>query len=119
MFTIDEIEAIAAVAHGPAPGQAAESVAQCGRARQVTVVVPSAYASHIADTPVYVSPGMAVSRRAHRSGQRMRAAIRDGSRKLYIAYADEQVGAPTPGHLADRVTTMSTSPWSAPGASCG
>src|SRR5580693_3118226 len=59
MFTIDEAEAIAVGARlvrrlkDPALQAAAESVLN-----KVTVVVPERLRPHIADTPVYISPGM-------------------------------------------------------------
>jgi predicted DNA-binding transcriptional regulator YafY len=89
MFTIDEIEAIAVGARlvrrlkDPKLQEAAETVLA-----KVTVVVPERLRSHIADTPVYVSPGMAAEAEGADLAE-VRAAIRD-SRKLYIAYADEQ-----------------------------
>ena len=55
---------------------------------KVTVVVPERLRPHIADTPIYVSPGMAAEAQGADLSE-IRAAIRD-SRKLYIAYADEQ-----------------------------
>jgi predicted DNA-binding transcriptional regulator YafY len=89
MFTIDEIEAIAVGARlvrrlkDPKLQEAAETVLA-----KVTVVVPERLRQHIADTPVYVSPGMAAEAEGADLAE-VRAAIRD-SRKLYIAYADEQ-----------------------------
>jgi predicted DNA-binding transcriptional regulator YafY len=89
MFTIDEIEAIAVGARlvrrlkDPKLQEAAETVLA-----KVTVVVPERLRSHIADTPVYVSPGMVAEAEGADLAE-VRAAIRD-SRKLYIAYADEQ-----------------------------
>src|SRR5579871_1093852 len=59
MFTIDEVEAIAVGARlvrrlkDPKLQQAADAVLA-----KVTVVVPERLRQHIADTPVYVSPGM-------------------------------------------------------------
>jgi predicted DNA-binding transcriptional regulator YafY len=55
---------------------------------KVTVVVPERLRQHIADAPVYVSPGMAAEAQGADLAE-IRAAIRD-SRKLYIAYADER-----------------------------
>jgi predicted DNA-binding transcriptional regulator YafY len=55
---------------------------------KVTVVVPERLRQHIADTPVYVSPGMAAEAEGADLAE-IRAAIRD-SAKLYISYADEQ-----------------------------
>jgi predicted DNA-binding transcriptional regulator YafY len=89
MFTIDEVEAIAVGARlvrrlkDPKLQQAADAVLA-----KVTVVVPERLRSHIADTPVYVSPGMAAEAEGADLAE-VRAAIRD-SAKLYIAYADEQ-----------------------------
>ena len=89
MFTIDEIEAIAVGARlvrrlkDPKLQEAADTVLA-----KVTVVVPERLRRHIADTPVYVSPGMAAEAEGADLAE-VRAAIRD-SRKLYIAYADEQ-----------------------------
>jgi predicted DNA-binding transcriptional regulator YafY len=89
MFTIDEIEAIAVGARlvrrlkDPKLQEAANTVLA-----KVTVVVPERLRQHIADTPVYVSPGMAAEAEGADLAE-VRAAIRD-SRKLYIAYADEQ-----------------------------
>ncbi|CAN5355982.1 YafY family protein [soil metagenome] len=89
MFTIDEIEAIAVGARlvrrlkDPKLQAAADTVLA-----KVTVVVPERLRQHIADTPVYVSPGMAAEAEGADLAE-IRAAIRD-SAKLYIAYADEQ-----------------------------
>jgi predicted DNA-binding transcriptional regulator YafY len=89
MFTIDEVEAIAVGARlvrrlkDPKLQQAADAVLG-----KVTVVVPERLRQHIADTPVYVSPGMAAEAEGADLAE-VRAAIRD-SAKLYIAYADEQ-----------------------------
>ena len=89
MFTIDEVEAIAVGARlvrrlkDPKLQEAADAVLA-----KVTVVVPERMRQHIADTPVYVSPGMAAEAEGADLAE-VRAAIRD-SRKLYIAYADEQ-----------------------------
>ena len=86
-FTIDEIEAIAVGARlvnrlkDPALRQAAESVLA-----KVTVAVPERLRPHIADAPIYVSPGMTPGAEGADLGE-VRAAIRD-SAKLYIAYAD-------------------------------
>ena len=88
MFTIDEVEAIAVGARlvrrlkDPKLQDAAETVLA-----KVTVVVPERLRGHIADTPVYVSPGMVAEAEGADLAE-VRAAIRD-SRKLYIAYADE------------------------------
>ena len=54
----------------------------------MSVVVPEQLRPHIADAPVYVSPGM-VPQPDGADLAEVRAAIRD-SRKLYIGYADEQ-----------------------------
>jgi len=89
MFTIDEVEAIAVGARlvrrlkDPKLQKAADAVLA-----KVTVVVPERLRQHIADTPVYVSPGMAAEAEGADLAE-VRAAIRD-SRKLYIAYADER-----------------------------
>ena len=89
MFTIDEIEAIAVGARlvrrlkDPKLQEAAETVLA-----KVTMVVPERLRGHIADAPVYVSPGMTAEAEGADLAE-VRAAIRD-SRKLYIAYADEQ-----------------------------
>ncbi len=89
MFTIDEIEAIAVGARlvrrlkDPKLQEAADAVLA-----KVTVVVPERLRPHIADTPVYVSPGMAAEA-AGADLAEVRAAIRD-SAKLYIAYVDER-----------------------------
>jgi len=89
MFTIDEVEAIAVGARlvrrlkDPKLQEAADAVLA-----KVTVVVPERLRQHIADTPVYVSPGMAADAEGADLAE-IRAAIRD-SRKLYIGYADEQ-----------------------------
>ncbi|HTR83563.1 MAG TPA: YafY family protein [Reyranella sp.] len=86
-FTIDEAEAIAVGARlvrrlkDPALQAAADSVLN-----KVTVVVPERLRPHIADTPVYVSPGMAAEVQGADLAE-IRAAIRD-SAKLYIGYAD-------------------------------
>jgi predicted DNA-binding transcriptional regulator YafY len=88
MFTIDEVEAIAVGARlvrrlkDPALQQAADAVLA-----KVSVVVPERLRPHIADTPVYVSPGMTPEAQGADQAE-IRAAIRD-SAKLYIAYADE------------------------------
>jgi predicted DNA-binding transcriptional regulator YafY len=89
MFTIDEVEAIAVGARlvrrlkDPKLQEAANTVLA-----KVTVVVPERLRRHIADTPVYVSPGIAAEAEGADLAE-VRAAIRD-SRKLFIAYADEQ-----------------------------
>jgi len=89
MFTIDEAEAIAVGARlvrrlkDPALQAAADSVLA-----KVTVVVPERLRPHIADTPIYISPGMAAEAQGADLAE-MRAAIRD-SAKLFIVYADEQ-----------------------------
>ena len=86
-FTIDEIEAIAVGARlvnrlkDPALQQAAESVLA-----KVTTAVPERLRMHIADAPIYVSPGMTPEASGADLAE-VRAAIRD-SAKLYIAYAD-------------------------------
>ncbi|HZP99946.1 MAG TPA: YafY family protein [Reyranella sp.] len=87
MFTIDEVEAIAVGARltqrlqDPRLQEAANSVLA-----KVQVVVPERLRPHIADTHVYVSPGMQAQAQGADLAE-IRAAIRD-SRKLYIAYAD-------------------------------
>ena len=89
MFTIDEVEAIAVGARlvhrlkDPKLQEAARTVLS-----KVTEVVPERLRPHVADTPIYVSPGMAAEAQGADLAE-IRAAIRD-SRKLYIAYADEQ-----------------------------
>jgi predicted DNA-binding transcriptional regulator YafY len=89
MFTIDEVEAIAVGARlvrrlkDPKLQEAPDAVLA-----KVTVVVPERLRQHIADAPVYVSPGMTAEAEGADLAE-VRAAIRD-SRKLYIAYADEQ-----------------------------
>ena len=88
-FTIDEIEAIAVGARmvnrlkDPKLQQAAQSVLA-----KVTVVVPERLRPHIADAPIWVSPGMTPEAEGADLAE-VRAAIRD-SAKLYIAYADER-----------------------------
>ena len=88
-FTIDEIEAISVGARmvnrlrDPKLQEAAQSVLA-----KVTVAVPERLRPHIADAPIYVSPGMTAEAQGADLAE-VRAAIRD-SRKLYIAYADEQ-----------------------------
>jgi predicted DNA-binding transcriptional regulator YafY len=88
-FTIDEIEAIAVGARlvnrlkDPALQQAAGSVLA-----KVTTVVPERLRMHIADAPIYVSPGMTPEAEGADLAE-VRAAIRD-SAKLYISYADER-----------------------------
>lgn len=88
-FTIDEIGAIAVGARmvhrlkDPKLQEAAQSVLA-----KVTVAVPERLRPHIADAPIYVSPGMTAEAQGADLAE-VRAAIRD-SRKLYIAYADEQ-----------------------------
>lgn len=89
MFTVDEVEAIAVGARlvrrlkDPKLREAANAVLA-----KVTVVVPERLRQHIADAPVYVSPGMAAEAEGADLAE-VRAAIRD-SAKLYICYADEQ-----------------------------
>src|SRR6185503_19586960 len=89
MFTIDEVEAIAVGARmmqrlkDPALQAAADAVLA-----KVSVVVPERLRPHIADAPVYVSPGMAAEAWGADLAE-IRAAIRD-SAKLYISYADQQ-----------------------------
>jgi predicted DNA-binding transcriptional regulator YafY len=88
MFTIDEVEAIAVGARlvrrlkDPKLQDAADAVLA-----KVSVVVPERLRPHIADTPIYVSPGMTQEAQGADLAE-IRAAIRD-SAKLYIAYADE------------------------------
>jgi predicted DNA-binding transcriptional regulator YafY len=87
MFTIDEVEAIAVGARlvrrlrDPKLQEAAETVLA-----KVTVVLPDRLRGHLAETPIYVSPGIAAEAEGADLAD-IRAAIRD-SRKLYIAYAD-------------------------------
>ncbi len=86
-FTIDEIEAIAVGARlvhrlkDPNLQQAAQSVLA-----KVTVAVPERLRPHIADAPIYVSPGI-TPEAAGADVAEIRAAIRD-SAKLYISYND-------------------------------
>jgi predicted DNA-binding transcriptional regulator YafY len=88
-FTIDEIEAISVGARlvnrlkDPALQQAAVSVLA-----KVTSVVPERLRPHIAEAPIYVSPGMTPEAEGADLAE-VRAAIRD-SAKLYIAYVDEK-----------------------------
>src|SRR3984893_2593807 len=88
MFTIDEIEAIAVGARlvhrlkDPKLQEAAQAVLG-----KVTAVVPERLRPHIADAPIYVSPGMTAEAQGADLAE-VRAAIRD-SAKLYISYADE------------------------------
>jgi predicted DNA-binding transcriptional regulator YafY len=88
-FTIDEIEAISVGARmvnrlkDPKLQEAAQSVLA-----KVTVAVPERLRPHIADAPIYVSPGMTAEAQGADLAE-VRAAIRD-SAKLYISYADEQ-----------------------------
>ena len=88
-FTIDEIEAIAVGARlvhrlkDPKLREAAQSVLG-----KVTAVVPERLRPHIADAPIYVSPGMTAEAEGADLAE-VRAAISD-SAKLYISYADEQ-----------------------------
>jgi predicted DNA-binding transcriptional regulator YafY len=88
-FTIDEIEAISVGARmvkrlkDPALQQAAQSVLA-----KVTAVVPERLRPHIAEAPIYVSPGMTPAAEGADLAE-VRAAIRD-SAKLYIAYVDEK-----------------------------
>ncbi len=88
MFTIDEIEAIAVGARlvcrlrDPKLQEAADAVLA-----KVTVVLPEQLRRHLAATPIWVSPGITAEAQGTDLAD-MRAAIRD-SRKLYIAYADE------------------------------
>lgn len=88
MFTIDEVEAIAVGARlvkrlkDPKLQEAANAVLT-----KVSVVVPERLRPHIADAPVYVSPGTTPEAQGADLAE-IRAAIRD-SAKLYIAYADE------------------------------
>jgi predicted DNA-binding transcriptional regulator YafY len=87
-FTIDEAEAIAVGARlvqrlkDPALQDAANAVLA-----KVSVVVPERLRPHIADTHIYVSPGIHAEPEGADLGE-IRAAIRD-SLKLYIAYSDE------------------------------
>ncbi len=89
MFTIDEVEAIAVGARlvrrlrDPKLQESAEAVLA-----KVTVVLPERLRSHLAATPIYVSPGITAEAQGADLAD-VRAAIRD-SRKLYIAYADEK-----------------------------
>jgi predicted DNA-binding transcriptional regulator YafY len=88
-FTIDEVEAIAVGARlvrrlkDAKLQQAADAVLA-----KVTVVVPERLRPHIAETPIYVSPGMTPAAEGADLAE-IRAAIRD-SAKLYISYVDER-----------------------------
>jgi len=89
MFNIEEIEAIAVGARlvrrlrDPRLQEAAENVLA-----KVTVVVPEALRASLASSPIFVSEGDAVAAEGVDMAD-LRAAIRD-SRKLHIAYADEE-----------------------------
>jgi predicted DNA-binding transcriptional regulator YafY len=89
MFTIDEVEAIAVGARlvhrlkDPKLQEAARTVLS-----KVTEVVPERLRPHVADTPIYVSPGMAAEAQGADLAE-VRAAICD-SCKLYISYADAE-----------------------------
>lgn len=89
MFTVDEVEAIAVGARmvrrlrDPKLQEAAEGVLA-----KVTVVVPDALRASLAASPIFVSEGDAVAAEGVDMAE-LRSAIRD-SRKLHIAYADEQ-----------------------------
>lgn len=89
MFTVDEVEAIAVGARmvrrlrDPELQEAAESVLA-----KVTVVLPDALRASLAASPIFVSEGDAVAAEGVDVAE-LRGAIRD-SRKLHIAYADEQ-----------------------------
>ncbi len=89
MFTIEEIEAISVGARmvhrlrDPKLQEAAEAVLA-----KVSVVLPDRLRPHIAEAPIYVSPGLAAEAEGADVAD-LRAAIRE-SRKLYIAYADEK-----------------------------
>jgi predicted DNA-binding transcriptional regulator YafY len=89
MFTLDEAEAIAVGARlvkrlkDPVLNRAADAVLA-----KVSVIVPDRLRPHIADTHVYVSPGMTPEALGADLAE-VRAAIRD-SAKLYISYADER-----------------------------
>lgn len=88
-FTIDEIEAISVGARmvhrlkDPKLQEAAQSVLA-----KVTIAVPERLRPHVAEAPIYVSPGMTAQAQGADLAE-VRAAIRD-SAKLYIAYVDEQ-----------------------------
>lgn len=87
-FTIDEVEAIAVGARlvGRLKDATLQKAARSVLAK-VTVVVPERLRPHIADAPIYVSPG--TTREAQGADlAEVRAAIRR-SAKLYISYADE------------------------------
>ncbi len=89
MFTVDEVEAIAVGARmvrrlrDPKLQEAAASVLA-----KVTVVVPDALRASLAASPIFVSEGDAVAAEGVDMAE-LRSAIRE-SRKLHIAYADEQ-----------------------------
>ena len=102
MFTIDEIEAIAV---GRAPGPAPARLRSCSRPptrvlAKVTVVLPERLRGHIADAPVYVSPGDAAEPRAStwpRCAPRSATAASSTS-----PMPTRRAGAPTAHDLADR-----------------
>ena len=89
MFTIEEIEAIAVGARmvrrlrDPKLQEAAEGVLA-----KVTVVLPDALRASLAASPIFVSEGDAVAAEGVDMAE-LRGAIR-ASRKLHIAYADEE-----------------------------
>jgi predicted DNA-binding transcriptional regulator YafY len=89
MFTVDEVEAIAVGARlvrrlrDPKLQEAADSVLA-----KVTVVLPEALRSSLGSSHIFVSLGDAAPAEGIDLAE-LRAAIRD-SRKLYIAYADQQ-----------------------------
>jgi predicted DNA-binding transcriptional regulator YafY len=88
-FTIDEIEAIsvgARMVHRLKDSKLREA-AQSVLAK-VTSAVPERLRPHIAEAPIYVSPGMTAEAQGADLAE-VRAAIRD-SAKLYISYADEK-----------------------------
>ena len=89
MFTIDEVEAIAVGARLVRRLRDKELQRAAGRVLdKVTVVLPESLRGHIVDAAIYVSPGMAAEAQGADLAE-IRGAIRD-SRKLYIAYADQQ-----------------------------
>lgn len=88
-FSIDEVEAIAV---GARMVQRLRDPALIGAANavlaKISVVVPERLRPNIADSHIYVSPGLHAEVQSADLGE-IRAAIRD-SAKLYISYADEQ-----------------------------
>ena len=88
-FTIDEVEAIAVGARmvQRLRDSSLQDAANAVLAK-ISVAVPERLRPNVADSHVYVSPGLHADVRGVDLGE-IRAAIRDSAR-LYIAYADEQ-----------------------------